>query len=110
MKIISMKQLRQKFASMRRALERGESYLLMYRSKPLAVIRPYEPKQDIHLLAPQKEEPLLSPEKPLNKLPEPKKIAIDVSKIPQLPASDEPLIPATTTRPLDKFGLKKIFT
>lgn len=104
-----MKQLRQKFASMRKALERGESYLLMYRSKPLAVIRPYEPKQDIHLLAP-KDEPLILPEKPLDKLPEPKKIAIDVSKIPQLPASEEPLIPATTTRPLDKFGLKKIFT
>jgi len=114
MKIISMKQLRQKFTSMRKALDRGESFLLMYRSKPLAVIRPYQANKDIHLLMPEEEKPQLPTEKPLNKLPEPKSIAIEPSKIPQLPTTDEKLLTTRATtanpsKPLDKFKLKKVF-
>ncbi len=114
MKIISMKQLRQKFTSMRKALDRGESFLLMYRSKPLAVIRPYEANKDIHLLVPEEEKPQLPTAKPLNKLPEPKNIAIEPRNIPQLPATNEKLLTAKTatthtSKPLDKFKLKKVF-
>lgn len=42
MHIISMKQLREQFEPIRDGLDRGESYLLMYRSKPLATLLPYE--------------------------------------------------------------------
>lgn len=41
MKIISMKQLRKNFSPIRKGLNRGQSYLLMYRSKPLATLQPY---------------------------------------------------------------------
>lgn len=102
MKIVSMKQLRQKFTPIRKALERGESFLLMYRSKPLGVIRPYEAGKDVHLLSPQKEPPQLPEQKPLETLPEPKKIAIDETKIPQLPGKK-------SGKALNKFGLKKVF-
>lgn len=48
-----MKQLRQKFGPMRKALERGKEFLLMYRSKPLAVIRPYSAISDAQHLTGQ---------------------------------------------------------
>lgn len=41
MKIISMKQLRKDFNPIRKGLQRGQEYLLMYRSKPLANLVPY---------------------------------------------------------------------
>ena len=102
MKIVSMKQLRQKFGPIKKSLEKGESFLLMYRSKPLGVLRPYESEKDVHLLSPKKSQPKLPEQKPLQTLPEPKKIAIDDSKIPQLPAKN-------FEKPLNKFGLKKVF-
>ncbi len=43
-KIISMKQLREHFAPIKKGLRRGDSYLLMYRSKPLATLIPYKEK------------------------------------------------------------------
>lgn len=43
-KIISMKQLREHFTPIKKGLRRGDSYLLMYRSKPLATLVPYQEK------------------------------------------------------------------
>ena len=37
---ISMKQMRENFLSIRQRLEAGEEFLLIYRSQPLAEIRP----------------------------------------------------------------------
>ena len=109
MKIVSMKQLRQKFSPIRKAINKGESFLLMYRSKPLAVIRPYEAGKDIHLLSPQEEAPSLPKSKPLRTLPEPKKVALGEAKTKQLPPTDDVLIPDKTGSPLNKFKLKKVF-
>lgn len=44
MNIISVKQLRENFIDIRNKVEEGESFLLLYRSKPLAKIVPFEPK------------------------------------------------------------------
>ena len=41
MQIISMKQLREDFEPIRDALEKGQEFLLLYRSKPLAKLMPY---------------------------------------------------------------------
>ena len=109
MNIVSMKQLRQKFSPIRKAIDKGESFLLMYRSKPLAVIRPYQAGKDIHLLSPQEETPSLPEEEKLRTLPEPKKIAIGETKTKQLPPTDDVLIPEKTGSPLNKFKLKKVF-
>lgn len=40
-----MKQLRENFAPIRDALLNGEEYLLLYRSKPLAVLSPHKEGQ-----------------------------------------------------------------
>ena len=40
MNIISMKQLREDFSSVKQRLQAGEELLLIYRSQPLAKIRP----------------------------------------------------------------------
>jgi len=109
MKIVSMKQLRQNFSPIRKAIDKGESFLLMYRSKPLAVIRPYQADKDIHLLSPQEEVHVLPEEERLRTLPEPKKIALEETKTKQLPPADDMLIPEKTDNPLNKFKLKKIF-
>lgn len=75
-----MKQLRQKFGPVRKGLDRGEEYLLMYRSKPLAVIRPYSAETDVqHLHHSSKKK---------------------TTKIHS--ASD------TNSNPLDKLGMKKV--
>ncbi|MBT4124573.1 MAG: hypothetical protein HN981_02530 [Candidatus Pacebacteria bacterium] len=105
MKIISMKQLRQKFAPIRKSLEKGESFLLMYRSKPLGVIRPYNPDEDIHLLYPG-ETPALPEAKKLRTLPEPTKIALEPSDTPQLSTTKQESLPD----PLQKkeFSLPKV--
>jgi len=81
MKIVTMKQLRQKFGPVRKGLDRGEEYLLMYRSKPLAVIRPYSVDTDAEHL------------KKTEKVADTKVHA----------ASD------TTSNPLEKLGMKKAF-
>lgn len=48
MNFVSTKDLRQKFPSIKKALEQGESFLLLYRSAPIAEIRPFlsNPKND----------------------------------------------------------------
>jgi len=93
MKIVSMKQLREKFHPIRKSLEKGESFLLMYRSKPLGILRPYEAGSDAeHLLPPGEEKALLSQPEPLKTLPAPQRIGLDES-----------------VKPLDKLGLKKAF-
>lgn len=107
MKIVSMKQFRQSFSPIHRALNKGESFLLMYRSKPIAIIRPYDNSKDIHLLSPQKEVPKLDQQQ-LKTLPEPKKIAIEPSNVPQLPSSTKDNQPKNNN-PLNKFGLKRAF-
>lgn len=48
-KIISMKQLRENFAPIRKGLKRGEKYLLMYRSRPLAELVPFVEEVDEEL-------------------------------------------------------------
>lgn len=40
MTYVSMKELREDFGKVRRGLNRGEKYLLVYRSKVLAEIKP----------------------------------------------------------------------
>ncbi len=40
MNIISVKQLRENFGALKAELEAGESFLLMYRSQPLAELKP----------------------------------------------------------------------
>lgn len=42
-----MKQLREQFEPIRDGLARGESYLLMYRSRPLATLLPYDQTADM---------------------------------------------------------------
>ncbi|MGD9129689.1 MAG: hypothetical protein PVJ09_04345 [Candidatus Woesebacteria bacterium] len=42
MNIVSMKQFRENFGPIRKGLKRGKQYLLLYRSKPLAMITPYK--------------------------------------------------------------------
>ena len=45
MNIISMKQLREDFSSVKQRLETGEELLLIYRSQPLAEIKPVKKKK-----------------------------------------------------------------
>ncbi len=42
MKMISVKQLRQNFVEVKEAVEEGENFILLYRSKPIAQIKPYK--------------------------------------------------------------------
>ena len=94
MKIVTMKQLRQKFGPVRKGLERGEEYLLMYRSKPLAVVRPYSAETDSqHLTGMDNQE---QPEK-LTELPKAQAAPVEHN------SSD------ATTKPLEKLGMKKAF-
>ena len=92
MKIVTMKQLRQKFGPVRKGLDRGEEYLLMYRAKPLAVIRPYSADQDAQHLTtsmPNEEQP--------------------VAKTEDKPVETTHQSSDTTTSPLEKLGMKKAF-
>ena len=101
MKIISMKQLRQKFDPIRKGLEHGETYLLMYRSKPLGVMRPYSPQTDATHLGTGEEKPLLPAAEPLHGLPSPKTVTFG-SKFD----ADTKI---STEKPLDRLGMKKAF-
>jgi hypothetical protein len=131
MKTISMKQLRQKFGPVRKALERGEKFLLMYRSKPLAVIRPYSSTTDAQYLNGQNTQTSEATNQApnLTKLPNPNTIsfgsrfdanATQSSLKPTLkPTQPAPAKPSTepasepstrpSAKPLDKLGLKKAF-
>jgi hypothetical protein len=113
MKIISMKQLRQNFDPIRKGLERGETYLLMYRSKPLGVLRPYSAQTDAQHLGVGEPTPALSAPK-LQGLPNPKTVSFGSTFAPteQKPTiSTEPVkTPAQpTAKPLDKLGMRKAF-
>lgn len=104
MKIISMKQLRERFSPMRKGLDRGEEYLLMYRSKPLAIVRPYDAKVDARHL---NDEPL--PQKPapaLTQLPDPKTVSFG-SRLTQTEGFSP--TKAMTDKPLDKLRVKRAF-
>jgi hypothetical protein len=71
MNIISMKQLRENFEPIRKKIEKGQPFLLLYRSKPLATITPYVAGSSFTVTPPaaKKEEP-----KPVSeKVVEPKK-------------------------------------
>lgn len=46
MKMVSMKQLRENFAKIKRGLKRGQGYILLYRSHPLAKILPFNHKSN----------------------------------------------------------------
>lgn len=97
-----MKQFRENFEPIRSGLKKGREYLLLYRSKPLAVISPYE--EDKELDQKIKREVRQS-EKQVNKLNEEKTnkepIIDPVQKPPLSPAPEKP------TDSLHKFGLKK---
>ncbi len=43
--MISVKQLRQNFDKLKTDLEHGKSFILLYRSQPLAEIRPFRPEK-----------------------------------------------------------------
>jgi len=45
MNIISVKQLRENFGFLKSELEQGKSFLLMYRSRPLAQLKPVKQKK-----------------------------------------------------------------
>lgn len=45
MNIISVKQLRENFGALKSELEQGKSFLLMYRSQPLAELKPVKQKK-----------------------------------------------------------------
>lgn len=104
-----MKQLRQQFGPMRKALERGESYLLMYRSKPLAVIQPYVAERDAQHLV--KNVPSTTQQQPTNPitmpstLPDPKMISFG-SRLGQLDNRSK-----TTEKynPLHRLGMRRAF-
>jgi hypothetical protein len=121
MKIVSMKQLRQRFDPIRKGLEKGETYLLMYRSKPLGVMRPYSPATDAQHLA-AGEDPLALPvNPPLQGLPNPKTISFGSKIAPDTKLASAPSMPTMPTatpitapynkpaKPLDRLGMKKAF-
>ncbi|EKD22824.1 MAG: hypothetical protein ACD_83C00256G0003 [uncultured bacterium] len=107
-----MKQLRQKFAPIRKSLERNEEFLLMYRSKPLAILRPYSSATDAKYLNNSANSNIDIKTPPLVKLPDPKTISFSSkfnpnAKIPSFkPATQTEINPST--RPLDKFGIKRV--
>ncbi len=90
MKIISMKQLRQKFGPIRKGLNRDEEYLLMYRSKPLAVIRPYRADTDMKYLQDEESEPAAKPAE-------------------TTPTTQPHSQSDSVSNPLDKLGMRKAF-
>ena len=115
MKIISMKQLRQRFDPIRKGLERGETYLLMYRSKPLGVMRPYSPATDAQHLGVGESAPALVTPK-LQGLPNPKTVSFGLTFAPteQKPATptEKTIAQPTaqpTDKPLDRLGMRKAF-
>jgi hypothetical protein len=106
MKIISMKQLRQKFSPMRKGLERGEEYLLMYRSKPLAVVRPYEAENDAHYLGDEHSEPIKTVQPALKKLPDPKTVSFG-SRFTQTETLNHKK--TAPMKPLEKLRMRRAF-
>lgn len=89
MKIISMKQFREKFDPIKNGLIRGEEYLLLYRSKPLAVISPYRQQQG---------------EEKFNELPKPVTISVHQPDYFQKPITEKskspkPIIQKTEYHP-----------
>lgn len=96
-----MKQLRQKFDPIRKGLEKGESYLLMYRSKPLGIMRPYAPDTDAQYLNAGEVIPALPTVKVPQTLPSPQTVSFG-SKFKQ-----DARIPSP--KPLDRLGMRKVF-
>lgn len=110
MHIISMKQLREHFEPIREGLERGESYLLMYRSKPLGTLLPYEQDGHTRQVLSQKTTATYIPTPTSNPISTPA-TAIPSQHTPHTTVTIENLSatkPITQTAPLRKFGLKQI--
>lgn len=115
MQIISMKQLREHFEPIREGLEKGESYLLMYRSKPLGTLLPYEQDGQTRQVLHKKSlpEPTLPSVATINEPAfNPAPIAPLANQTPSHPSqSQTPAIepkPTASPQPLRRFGLKQM--
>ncbi|MBD3279502.1 MAG: hypothetical protein GF390_02195 [Candidatus Pacebacteria bacterium] len=71
MQIISMKELRENFTPIKKGLRKGKSYLLIYRSKPLAKIIPHQgsttsksPAENTKAAKPMTQQPSKQPVRP----------------------------------------------
>lgn len=95
MKIVSMKQLRQNFETVKKGLSRGESYLLMYRSKPLGVMRPYAPETDAKYLGTGEVIPSLPPARMAKALPTPGRPSL--------------MPPSNGNNPLNRLKMRRAF-
>lgn len=102
MKTISMKQLRQKFDPIRKGLARGESYLLMYRSKPLGIMRPYAVDTDAQYLGTGEMVASLPSASTPRALPDPQTISFGSKFNPNTKLG-------SAANPLDRLGVKKMF-
>ncbi len=100
MQIISMKQLREHFEPIREGLENGESYLLMYRSKPLGTLLPYEQDPMTRsVLVPSKKSEPIQPAQPASASPRPINLTTTEVELPKPPANS-----------LKRFGLKHMLS
>lgn len=78
----------------------------MYRSKPLAVVRPYEAETDAHYLGDDQAEPIKTVQPALKKLPDPKTISFG-SRLTHI--SSDISKKTTPLKPLDKLRVKRAF-
>jgi hypothetical protein len=105
MKIISMKQLREKFNPVRKGLGKGEEYLLLYRSKPLAMLIPYQNSNSSQVkksLRPTLKPTTITVQTPPQPEPQP--------AVVQQPDSPPPVEPAPKENKsiLNRFGMKSM--
>lgn len=106
-----MKQLREHFEPIREGLERGESYLLMYRSKPLGTLLPYDQDGQTRQVLSQKNTATYNPTPAPTHLPTPASAVPSPNTTPPATVTIEnlsPTKPITQIAPLRKFGLKQI--
>ena len=115
-----MKQLRKNFDPIRKGLSKGETYLLMYRSKPLGVIRPYSSQTDAQFLGAGEDLPALGAPTPPAALPDPKMISFsstfDSGELGSAAQSAQPIesiraiqSPAPARNPLNRLGMRRAF-
>lgn len=127
MKIISMKQLREKFNPIRKGLEKGEEYLLLYRSKPLATLVPYQNNDTtqikksrptlkpttISVKAPPQDKPpvqSIHPAQQTSSKPEPP-VAQTQPPVASVPlVQPQPVVKPKTRSVLNKFGMKTMLS
>lgn len=101
-----MKQLREHFEPIRDGLEAGESYLLMYRSKPLGTLLPYEQgvqtRQVLTRSQPVLQTPIQAPAQP------PTSPTPINNPIENTAPSQSVTTPPISNRSISKFGLKQM--